>query len=110
MSNPIKREYDKLSIINDIIERENIVHRFQTTGFLDRNDAIEKITSIQFTDTELAMATMTKQAQCGSIDLYQAANNLIVTNMKFQIDFLKAKLKKLEFDEKENGQEHSSIN
>lgn len=45
MSNPIKREYDKLSLTKDIVELENIVCKFQTTGFLDRNDAIEKITS-----------------------------------------------------------------
>ena len=36
MSNPIKREYDKLSLAKDIAERENIVYQFQMTGFLDR--------------------------------------------------------------------------
>ena len=45
MSNTIKREYDKLSLTKDIVELENIVYQFQITGFLDRNDAIEKITS-----------------------------------------------------------------
>lgn len=45
MNNPIKREYDKLSLTKDIVELENIVYQFQITGFLDRNDAIEKITS-----------------------------------------------------------------
>ena len=60
MSNPIKREYDKLSLTKDIIERENIVYQFQTTGFLDRNDAIEKITALQITDAELALATKAK--------------------------------------------------
>lgn len=103
MSNPIKREYDKLSLTKDIIERENIVYQFQTTGFLDRNDAIEKIKSIQFTDIELATATVAKQVQFGSINLYQADNKLIITNVLFQIDFLKAKLAKLELEDKENG-------
>lgn len=103
MSNPIKREYDKLSLTKDIIERENIVYQFQTTGFLDRNYAIEKIKSIQFTDIELATATVAKQVQFGSVDLYQADNNLIVANIQFQIDFLKTKLVKLELEEKENG-------
>lgn len=103
MSNPIKREYDKLSLTKDIIEREKIVYQFQTTGFLDRNDAIEKIKSIQFTDIELATATVAKQVQFGSIDLYQADNKLIITNVLFQIDFLKAKLAKLELEDKENG-------
>ena len=103
MSNPIKREYDKLSLAKDIIERENIVYQFQTTGFLDRNDAIEKIKSMQFTDIELATATAVKQVQFGSVDLYQADDNLIIANMQFQIDFLKAKLAKLELEDKENG-------
>ena len=55
MSNPIKKEYDKLSLAKDIAEREKIVYQFQTSGFLDRNNAIEKITSLQITDAELAL-------------------------------------------------------
>lgn len=103
MSNPIKREYDKLSLTKNVIEREKIIHRFQTTGFLDRNDAIEKIKSIQLTDIELAKATVAKQVQFGSVDLYHADSNLIIINIQFQIDFLKAKLAKLELEDKEIG-------
>lgn len=100
MSNPIKREYDKLSLTKDIIERENIVYQFQTTGFLDRNDAIEKIKTTQLTDADLALETITKQAISGSVDLRQADDNLIIANMQFQIDFLKTKLAKLELEDK----------
>ncbi len=103
MSNPIKREYDTMSITKDIVERENIIRRFQTTGFLDRNDAINKITSLQFTDTELAKATAVQQVKNGRVDLYQVDDYTIIINIKFQIDFLKAKLVKLELEEKENG-------
>ncbi|MBE6808983.1 MAG: hypothetical protein E7524_05870 [Ruminococcaceae bacterium] len=103
MSNPIKREYDKMSITKDIIERENIIRRFQTTGFFDRNKAIEKILSLQYTDADMAFATVAKQTQFGGVDLYQADNNLIVANIQFQIDILKAKLAKLELEEKVNG-------
>ncbi len=103
MSNPIKREYDKMSITNDIIERENIIRRFQTTGFLDRNEAIEKIMSLQLTDADMALATVAKQTQCGSVNLYQADNNLIIANIQFQIEILNAKLAKLELEEKDNG-------
>lgn len=103
MSNLTKKEYDKLSITKDIIEREKIVHQFQTTGFLARNDAINKITSIQFTDAELALATKVKQFISGSVDLHQVDSNLIIMNMQFQIDFLKEKLAKLALEEKENG-------
>lgn len=103
MSNPIKREYDKLSLTKDIVERENIVYRFQKTGFLDRNNAINKITALQITDIELAVATKAKQAESGSVNLYQVDDNLIITNIQFQIDFLKAKLTKLKLEDKENG-------
>ena len=36
MSTSIKREYDRLSITKDIVARQNIIHQFQITGFLDR--------------------------------------------------------------------------
>ena len=103
MSSPIKREYDKISITRDIIERENIIRQFQTTGFFDRNKAIEKIMSLQLTDADMAIATVAKQKQCGGVDLYQADNNLIIANIQFQVDILKAKYAKLELEDKENG-------
>ena len=103
MDNPIKREYDKMSITKDIVERENIICQLQTTGFLDRNKAIKKITSLQLIDADMAFATVAKQTQCGSVDLYQADNNLIIMNIQFQIEILKAKLAKLELEDKENG-------
>ena len=103
MSNSMKREYDKLSLTKDIIEREKIIYQFQTTGFLDRNDAIEKIIITQLTDVDLAVATITKQAVNGSVNLYQADEDIIIANMQFQIEFLKAKLAKLELEDKANG-------
>ena len=103
MSNPIKKKYDKMSISKDIVERENIIRQFQTTGFLDRNEAIEKILSLQLTDADMAIATVAKQTQCGSVDLYQADNNLIIMNIQFQIEILKAKLAKSKLEERDNG-------
>ena len=103
MSNPIKREYDKLSLAKDIAERENIVYQFQKTGFLDRNETIKKITSLQLTDAELALATKAKQKASGSVDLYQVDDDLIISNMRFQIDFLKVKLANLESEDNANG-------
>lgn len=70
----------------------------------NRNEAIEKIMSLQLTDADMAIATVAKQTQCGSVDLYQADNNLIVANIQFQIGILMAKLAKLELEEKENGE------
>ena len=67
MGNSIKKEYDRLSITKDIAERQNIIRQFQITGFLDRNDAIKKIESIQVTDAELALATIVKQQARGDM-------------------------------------------
>ena len=100
MSNPIKTEYDKMSIAKDIGERERIICQFQISGFFDRNDAIEKITCLQNTDVEIAASTKLKQAESSGINLYQADNNLIIANIQFQIDILKAKLAKLELEDK----------
>ena len=47
MDNSIKTECDKLSVAKDIAERQSIIHKFETTGFLDRNEAINKVTSLQ---------------------------------------------------------------
>lgn len=103
MDNSIKREYDKLSVAKDIAERQNIIRQFETTGFLDRNEAIDTITSLQITDTELAVATKFKQAVNGSINLYQADNDTIISNLQFQVDFLIAKLGKLNLEDEEYG-------
>lgn len=84
MSNTIKREYDKLSLAKDIAERENIVNQFQTTGFLDRNDAIEKIKSIQLTDVELATATVAKQVQFGILIFIKLTTRLFLRTFSFK--------------------------
>lgn len=104
MSNQIKKENDKMSITKDIIERENIIRQFQNNGLIDRNKAIQKIMSLQLTDADMAIATVAKQTQCGSVDLYKADNKLIIMNIQFQIDILKAKLTKLALEDKENGE------
>jgi len=100
MDNSIKTECDKLSVVNDINERQNIIRQFETTGFLDRNKAINKITSLQITDTELLTATKLKQVASGSVNLYQADDNTIISNLRFQVDFLISKLGKLNLEDR----------
>lgn len=100
MDNSIKTECDKLSVINDINERQNIIRQFETTGFLDRNKAMNKITSLQITDTELLTATKLKQVASGSVNLYQADDNTIISNLQFQVDFLISKLGKLNLEDR----------
>ncbi len=43
MGNPIKDLFDKVSLIKDIAERENIICNYQKYCLLDRDDAIKKI-------------------------------------------------------------------
>ncbi len=43
MSNPIKKELDRISIVKDISEREKIIEHFQTTGFIDRKPDYDKM-------------------------------------------------------------------
>lgn len=100
MDNSIKTECDKLSVVNDINERQNIIRQFETTEFLDRNKAINKITSLQITDTELLTATKLKQVASGSVNLYQADDNTIISNLQFQVDFLISKLGKLNLEDR----------
>ena len=103
MGDTTKRVYDMLTITKDITEREKIVQQFQRTGFIDRNDAINKIVKLQATDVKLAVATMTMQIERESVDLHQVDNSTIVMNMQFQIDFLKEELAKLALEEKKDG-------
>ena len=43
MNNHISEMREIESIINGIVERENIICNYQKNGLLDRNDAIKKI-------------------------------------------------------------------
>lgn len=103
MGDTTKNVYDMLTITKDITEREKIVQQFQRTGFIDRNDAINKIVKLQTTDVKLAVATMAMQIAGESVDLHQVDNSTIVMNMQFQIDFLKEELAKLALEEKKDG-------
>lgn len=103
MDNFTKRNFDKFSVAKDIAERQNLIRQFEKTGFLDRNEAINKITSLQITDAELLTATKLKQVASGSVNLYQADDNTIISNLQFQVDFLIAKLGKLNLEDKEYG-------
>lgn len=40
MDSQMKKMYDKVTMLKDISEREQIIHNFQSTGYLDRKKAI----------------------------------------------------------------------
>ena len=42
-------------------------------------------------DEKLALSTIVKQVEGVNVNLYQLDNNLIIANMQFQVNFLKAK-------------------
>ena len=98
MDDSIKKEFNNISVLKDIKERQKIIKTFETTGYIDRNNAINMIKSLQIKDSELVIATMCKQSVCGSVNLYQADNNLIIENLQFQVDFLISKLAKLNYE------------
>lgn len=103
VSNSIKKEFDKTEITKDILELQNIVAMFNTTGFLDRNYAIQKINEIRSANIELVAATALKQAESGTVILQMSDNNTIINNVQFQIDFLTAKLAKTNSEDERNG-------
>ena len=103
VSNSIKNEFDKTEITKDILELQNIVAIFNTTGFLDRNYAIQKINEIRSANMELVAATALKQVESGTVILQMADNNTIINNVQFQIDLLTAKLAKINSEDERNG-------
>ena len=93
MGNPIKDEFDKVSLENDIAERNRIIQLFQSTGFLDRNDAINKILSLRISDEDVTEIT-TANLLVRSTPFNQATDFQIVDELIMQRDILLAKLAK----------------
>ena len=99
MSNPIKDEFDKISLSKDISEINNIIQVFQETGFLDRDNAIDKIKKLRNNDEDIAIVTTVKLLSY-SIPFEQTSNTQIVSELIMQRDILQAKLAKKIAEEK----------
>ena len=99
MSNPIKDEIDKISLSKDISEINNIIQVFQETGFLDRDNAIDKIKKLRNNDVDIAIVTAAKLLSY-SIPFEQTSNTQIVSELIMQRDILLAKLAKKIAEEK----------
>lgn len=80
-----------VQLIHDISERERIISTYRTTGYLDRNQAIEKIKELRMTDKEVATVTAAQLA-VNSIPFEAASDEKIIGELQMQIDILKAKL------------------
>ena len=102
MGNPIKDEFDKVSLEKDISEREHIIQLFQSTGVLNRNDAINKIVNLRMSDKDVTEIT-TANLLVSSTPFSQATDSQIVGELIMQRDVLLAKLTKITSEEKENG-------
>jgi len=98
MNNPIKDIFDKESLIKGIAERENIICKYQETGFLDRNDAIKKIQELRINDEDVAVVTSVKLATF-SVPFNQSTNDQIVAELTMQRNILQAKLVKKQLEE-----------
>lgn len=93
MSNSIKDEFDKVSLIKDIREIDSIVFNYQRYGSLDRNEAIRKIQELRITDKDIAAATAAGLA-ASSTPFCQSTNDQIVGELLMQRNILLAKLVK----------------
>lgn len=100
MSNPIKDEFDKISLSKDISEINNIIQVFQETGYLDRDNAIDKIKKLRNNDEDIAIVTAAKLLSY-SIPFEQTSNTQIVSELIMQRDILQAKLVKKIAEEKQ---------
>lgn len=87
-----QRANDKTTIFKDIIERKQIINKYQMTGILDRDEAISKIMILRLLDKDLAKATAAAHIATGSVTCSQASNQDIISELQFQIDYLTAKL------------------
>ena len=91
MSNSIKDEFDKVSLIKDIREIDRITINYQRYGSLDRNEAIRKIQELRINDKDIAVATAVRLA-ASSTPFSQSTNDQIVGELLMQRNILQAKL------------------
>lgn len=93
MNDPIKKAYEIDSIRKDIKERQQMINKYLTTGYLDRDTAIIKIQKLRLTDENVATVTSVKLAQY-SVPFSEVPNENIVAELKMQVDVLSAELLK----------------
>ena len=86
-----KEIYDKASIIKDISERKEIIDKYNLTGFLDRQSAIDKIRKLRMTDEHVA-ATTAARLVVSSVPFDQASNESIIAELQMQLDVLIVKI------------------
>lgn len=91
MNNPIFESYEISSLQHDIMERQDMIDRFNQTGQLDRNDAISKIKKLRVTDKEILQVTAVNLA-VSSTPFEQCSNEQLINELYMQKTILEGKL------------------
>ena len=82
---------DKLFIEKDILERKQIIQEYNTTGFLDRNNAISKIIDLRERDGQVALIYCVSLPR-EPVLLEQLTNKGLIDELEKQITVLEAEL------------------
>lgn len=91
MNNPIFESYEISSLQQDIMERQDMIDRFNQTGQLDRNDAISKIKKLRMTDKEILQVTAVNLT-VSSTPFEQCSNEQLINELHMQKAILEGKL------------------
>ncbi len=84
--------YDKLKLLHDIEERQEIVNRYQRHSFIDRNHVIQKILELRSLDKEVNAVALTEQTVYPGLPLPDCPNIVLINELQKQIAILQAKL------------------
>ena len=87
----IQSANDKAMAMKDIAERKQIIDNYRLTGYLDREDAIQKIKSLRLTDSDVAAAT-NAQLLFNSTPFSQTSDQGIIAELQMQVEILVAKV------------------
>lgn len=91
MSNPIKDILDKQKLQQDIDERNAIIAQYYETGYLDRNNTIQKIRELRLTNEKVAKITI-PTVPVNAVPLACLTNVRLIDELNMQISILKAEI------------------
>ena len=91
MSNPIKDILDKQKLQQDIDERNAIIAQYYETGYLDRDNTIQKIRELRLTNEKVAKITI-PTVSVNAVPLACLTNARLIDELNMQISILKAEI------------------
>ena len=78
-------------IERDILERSKIIEGYRHSGMLDREDAINKIRSMRFKDSNVSVISSVNMIN-NAIPFTIATNEQLVNELQMQVDILRGEL------------------